>query len=225
MKLYIANKNYSSWSLRPWALMQVRRIAFDEVLVPLALGGQPTAFKAFSPTSKVPCLETNGLLIWDSLAICEYLAEHYPDCWPADNAARAWARSAAAEMHSGFQALRSQCPMNCGIRVALQKIDETLRADVERIDALWQEGLIRFGGPYLAGKDYGIVDAFFAPVIFRVQSYGLQLSQASQSYVDRILSLPSMQRWYEDALIETWRKPEYEQAAVANGKIVHDFRG
>ncbi|MEI6836955.1 MAG: glutathione S-transferase family protein [Alcaligenaceae bacterium] len=225
MKLYIANKNYSSWSLRPWALMQVRRIAFDEVLVPFALGGQPTAFKAFSPTSKVPCLETNGLLIWDSLAICEYLAEHYPDCWPADNAARAWARSAAAEMHSGFQTLRSQCPMNCGIRVALQKIDETLRADVERIDALWQEGLIRFGGPYLAGKDYGIVDAFFAPVIFRVQSYGLQLSQASQSYVDRMLSLPSMQRWYEDALIETWRKPEYEQAAVANGKIVHDFRG
>jgi glutathione S-transferase len=127
-------------------------------------------------------------------------------------------------MHSGFQALRSQCPMNCGIRVALQKIDETLRADVDRIDALWQDGLTRFGGPYLAGKDYGIVDAFFAPVIFRVQSYGLQLSQASQSYVDRMLSLPSMQRWYEDALSETWRKPEYEKAAVANGKIVQDFR-
>ena len=204
--------------------MQVRGIDFDEVLVPFALEGQPTQFKAFSPTSKVPCLETNGLLIWDSLAICEYLAEQYPDCWPADTAARAWARSAAAEMHSGFQALRSQCPMNCGIRVALQKIDETLRADVDRIDALWQDGLTRFGGPYLAGKDYGIVDAFFAPVIFRVQSYGLQLSQASQSYVDRMLSLPSMQRWYEDALIETWRKPEYEQAAVTIGKIVHDFR-
>ena len=204
--------------------MQVRGIDFDEVLVPFALEGQPTQFKAFSPTSKVPCLETNGLLIWDSLAICEYLAEQYPDCWPADTAARAWARSAAAEMHSGFQALRSQCPMNCGIRVALQKIDETLRADVDRIDALWQDGLTRFGGPYLAGKDYGIVDAFFAPVIFRVQSYGLQLSQASQSYVDRMLSLPSMQRWYEDALIETWRKPEYEQAAVTNGKNVHDFR-
>ena len=185
--------------------MQVRGIDFDEVLVPFALEGQPTQFKAFSPTSKVPCLETNGLLIWDSLAICEYLAEQYPDCWPADTAARAWARSAAAEMHSGFQALRRQCPMNCGIRVALQKIDETLRADVDRIDALWQDGLTRFGGPYLAGKDYGIVDAFFAPVIFRVQSYGLQLRQASQSYVDRMLSLPSMQRWYEDALIETWR--------------------
>ena len=225
MKLYIANKNYSSWSLRPWALLQAKGIAFDEVLVPFALGEQPTTFKAFSPTSKVPCLETNGLLIWDSLAICEYLAEQYPGCWPVDAAARAWARSAAAEMHSGFQALRSQCPMNCGIRVALQKIDETLRADVERIDALWQDGLTRFGGPYLAGKEYGIVDAFFAPVIFRVQSYGLQLSQASQSYVDRMLSLPSMQRWYAEALAETWRKPEYEQAAIANGKIVHDFRG
>ena len=99
-----------------------------------------------------------------------------------------------------------------------------LRRNHNRIDALWQDGLTRFGGPYLAGKDYGIVDAFFAPVIFRVQSYGLQLSQASQSYVDRMLSLPSMQRWYEDALSETWRKPEYEQAAVANGKIVQDFR-
>jgi glutathione S-transferase len=114
--------------------------------------------------------------------------------------------------------------MNCGIRVALEKIDEGLRADVERIDALWREGLAKFGGPYLAGKQYGIVDAFFAPVIFRVQSYGLQLSQPAQSYVERMLSLPSMQRWYAEALVETWRKPEYEQAASAHGKIVSDFR-
>ncbi|NQW85197.1 MAG: glutathione S-transferase [Alcaligenaceae bacterium] len=204
--------------------MQVRGIAFDEVLVPFGVEGQFNKFKEFSPTSKVPCLEADGLLIWDSLAICEYLAETYSGCWPVDSAARAWARSAAAEMHSGFQALRSQCPMNCGIRVTLQKIDGTLRADVDRIDALWQDGLTRFGGPYLAGKEYGIIDAFFAPVIFRAQSYGLRLSQSSQSYVDRLLSLPSMQRWYTDALIETWRKPEYEQAAVANGIIAHDFR-
>ena len=185
---------------------------------------EPSAFKAFSPTGKVPCLEVKGILVWDSLAICEYLAEQYPGCWPADVTARAWARSAAAEMHSGFQMLRSLCPMNCGIRVALEKIDDVLRADVERIDTLWSEGLAKFGGPYLAGKEYGIVDAFFAPVIFRVQSYGLQLSQSAQSYVDRMLSLPSMQRWYAEALVETWRKPEYEQAAVAHGKIVRDFR-
>jgi glutathione S-transferase len=172
----------------------------------------------------VPCLENNGLLIWDSLAICEYVAEQHPGCWPIDTTARAWARSATAEMHSGFQMLRSLCPMNCGIRVSLEKIDEGLRADVERIDALWREGLTKFGGPYLAGKEYGIVDAFFAPVIFRVQSYGLQLSQPAQSYVERMLSLPSMQRWYAEALVEIWRKPEYEQAAVANGKIVRDFR-
>jgi glutathione S-transferase len=114
--------------------------------------------------------------------------------------------------------------MNCGIRVVLEKIDEVLRSDVERIDVLWSEGLAKFGGPYLAGKEYGIVDAFFAPVIFRAQSYGLQLSQAAQAYVDRMLSLPSMQRWYAEALAETWRKPEYEQAASANGKIVRDFR-
>jgi glutathione S-transferase len=115
--------------------------------------------------------------------------------------------------------------MNCGIRVVLEKIDDGLRADVERIDALWREGFAKFGGPYLAGKEYGIVDAFFAPVIFRVQSYGLQLGPIARSYVDRMLSLPSMQRWYAEALSEPWRKPEYEQAAVAHGKIVRDFRG
>jgi len=114
--------------------------------------------------------------------------------------------------------------MNCGIRVALEKIEEGLRADVERIDALWLAGLAKFGGPYLAGKEYGIVDAFFAPVLFRVQSYGLQLSQPGQAYVERMLRLPSMQRWYAEALAETWRKPEYEQAAVAHGKIARDFR-
>ena len=132
--------------------MQARGIEFEEVLVPFATGSQPSAFRAFSPTSKVPCLENNGLLIWDSLAICEYLAEQHPGCWPIDTTARAWARSAAAEMHSGFQTLRSLCPMNCGIRVALEKIDDGLRADVERVDALWLEGLAKFGGPYLAGK-------------------------------------------------------------------------
>jgi len=205
-------------------LLQARGIAFEEVLMPFAANSQQSTFKGFSPTGKVPCLETNGMLIWDSLAICEYLAEQYPSCWPSDMTARAWARSAAAEMHSGFQTLRSLCPMNCGIRVALEKIDEGVRADVDRIDALWLEGLTKFGGSYLAGKEYGIVDAFFAPVIFRVQSYGLQLSQRSQSYADRMLSLPSMQRWYAEALVETWRKPEYEQAAVAHGKIVRDFR-
>jgi len=205
-------------------LLHARGIDFEEVLVPFTTGSQASAFKAFSPTAKVPCLEANGLFIWDSLAICEYLAEQYPGCWPADVTARAWARSATAEMHSGFQTLRSLCPMNCGIRVALEKIDESLRADVERIDALWLEGLTKFGGPHLAGKEYGIVDAFFAPVIFRVQSYGLQLSQPAQSYVERMLSLPSMQRWYAEALAETWRKPEYEQAASAHGKIVRDFR-
>lgn len=224
MKLYIANKNYSSWSLRPWALLQARGIDFDEVLVPFSIGPQPSAFKEFSPTAKVPCLEANGMLIWDSLAICEYLAEQYPGCWPTDVTARAWARSATAEMHSGFQTLRSLCPMNCGIRVALEKIDEWMRSDLDRIDTLWLEGLAKFGGPYLAGKEYGIVDAFFAPVIFRVQSYGLQLSPLAQSYVDRMLGLPSMQRWYAEALAETWRKPEYEQAAIAHGKIVRDFR-
>ena len=224
MKLYIANKNYSSWSLRPWALLRARGIPFEEILVPFADSAQASAFKDFSPTSKVPCLSVDDLLIWDSLAICEYIAEHHAGCWPTDSAARAWARSASAEMHSGFQELRSQCSMNCGLRISLASIDEGLRAEVARIDALWTQGLEKFGGPYLAGKEYGVVDAFFAPVVFRVQSYGLQLGQRAKSYVDRMLALPSMQQWYAEALSETWRKAEYEQAASTRGKIVKDYR-
>ena len=157
MKLYIANKNYSSWSLRPWVLMREKGIVFEEIITPFADNSDVSPFKKFSPTGKVPCLDDNGTLVWDSLAICEYLAENEPACWPADRVARAWARCASAEMHSSFQTLRTQCQMNCGVRVTLNQIDDALRADIERVSTLFCDGLQRFGGPYLAGQTYTIV--------------------------------------------------------------------
>lgn len=224
MKLYIANKNYSSWSLRPWILMHEQGIAFEEIITPFADNGDPSIFKKFSPTGKVPCLEDEGTLIWDSLAICEYLAEKNPKCWPKDRSARAWARSASAEMHSGFQTLRTQCQMNCGLRVTLNQIDDSLRADIERLSELWCDGLRRFGGPFLAGTTYTIVDAFFAPVVFRVQTYGLSLAAPAQAYVKHILGLPSMQRWYDEAMREVWRKKIYEDSVASYGVITADER-
>lgn len=224
MKLYIANKNYSSWSLRPWILMREKGIPFEEIITPFSDDSATSPFKTFSPTSKVPCLDDNGTLIWDSLAICEYLAEIEPTCWPADRVARAWARSAAAEMHSSFQTLRTHCQMNCGVRVVLNHIDDMLRADVERLSTLWCEGLQRFGGPYLAGQSYSIVDAFFAPVAFRVQSYGLSLATPAQAYVNHILKLPAMRQWYDEAMREPWRKDVYERSVASYGLITADER-
>jgi glutathione S-transferase len=176
-KLHIANKNYSSWSLRPWVLMRELDLPFEEQLTPFG-GGGPEGFRAFSPSGKVPCLIDGDTVVWDSLAITEYLAEIAPRVWPADPRARAWARSAAAEMHSGFQNLRGTCGMNCGLRVEIAPLPAGVVQDLARIDALWNEGLQRFGGPFLAGATFTGVDAFFAPVAFRVQSYLLSSAPA-----------------------------------------------
>src|SRR5580658_8231839 len=173
--LYIANKNYSSWSLRPWILMRELGIPFEERLVPFEPGPVQKAFRAFSPTGRVPCLIDGATRVWDSLAITEYLAERQLDVWPANPEARAWARCAVAEMHSGFGALRSICSMSCGVRIRLQSIPEALANDLERIEQLWNEGLESFGGPFLAGNRFTAVDAFFAPVAFRIQTYSLKL--------------------------------------------------
>lgn len=146
MKLHIANKNYSSWSLRPWVLMRTLGIGFEEVLHPFPIGGGSTGFQAFSPTGKVPCLVDGDLTVWDSLAIAEYLAEQHAGVWPQVQTARAWARSAAAEMHSGFQTLRQVCSMSCGVRVDLRpEALQMLAPDLERLQTLWREGLQRFG--------------------------------------------------------------------------------
>lgn len=224
--LYIANKNYSSWSLRPWLLLSELGIRFDERLVPFAPGTGSSwhAFRAFSPNGRVPCLHDGNTVVWDSLAIAEYLAERHPGVWPSDPAARAWARCAVAEMHSGFSALRNCCSMNCGLRLQLAETSPALRADIARIDELWSEGLARFGGPFLAGDAFGAVDAFFAPVAFRIQTYGLSLGPAAAAYAQRLLGLPGMQRWYADALRETWRDPDHEDEVRQSGVVLEDLR-
>lgn len=223
-KLYIANKNYSSWSLRPWVLMKELSISFEEELVPLAADPNQNSFKTFSPNGQVPCLHDGDNVIWDSLAITEYLAERHPDVWPADSAARAWARSASAEMHSGFSALRQQCPMSCSVRVSLGEISKALAKNFSRLDELWSEGLNRFGGPFLSGKNFTAVDAFFAPVAFRVQTYQIPLAGKAANYVHQLLQLPSMRQWEESALKEPWKEEAHEKEVLAAGKIEADYR-
>ncbi len=226
-ELHIANKHYSSWSLRSWLLLSGLDIPFHERLVSFATGGGLNwkAFREFSPNGRVPCLRDGETVVWDSLAIAEYLAEKHAGVWPSDSKARAWARCAAAEMHSGFAPLRTHCPMMCGLRIQLpDELPLALRADVERIDELWSEGLTRFGGPFLAGNAFGAVDSFFAPVAFRIQTYGVALSDAATAYVQRLLELPGMRRWYVDALQETWRDPTHEDEAKQCGTLLEDLR-
>jgi len=221
--LHIGNKNYSSWSLRPWALMTELGIAFEEVNHVFG-AGFARSIAGKSPSDRVPVLHHEGRMVWDSLAIVEYLADRHAGVWPTDAAARAWARCAAAEMHSSFQALRNTCGMNCGVRVKLNGMPGALVKDVARIAALWTDGLERFGGSFLAGHDFGGVDAFFCPVAFRVQSYGLELPEAAAAYARRLLATPSMKRWYEAALAEPWRDADHEVEIAQAGKIVQDLR-
>ncbi|WP_083023073.1 glutathione S-transferase family protein [Vreelandella lionensis] len=226
--LYIANKNYSSWSLRPWVLLKALEIPFNEHLMPFegGFGESHTTFKRFSPSGLVPCLVDNdhNVAVWDSLAIVEYVAETHPNVWPQAREARAWARSASAEMHSGFGALRDECSMNCGVRVAMNELSPGLNGNLARLDALWQEGLAGFGGPFLAGERFTAVDAFYSPVAFRIQTFNLPLSEASLAYVQRLLALPAMQEWYEAALKETWREPMHEEETVKHATLLSDER-
>ena len=222
-QLYIANKNYSSWSLRPWLLLTQLNIAFTEQLQQFAANNYHN-FRSFSPTDKVPCLHDGEVVVWESLAIVEYLAERHPGVWPQDAAARNFARSACSEMHAGFSTLRTVCTMNCGVRVVLQDPPAALALELQRLDELWQQGLQQFGGPFLAGANFSAVDAFFAPVAFRIQSYGLQLSAPAMAYVQLLLQLPAMQHWYEAALDETWREVNHEAEIGNVGRVVSDAR-
>jgi glutathione S-transferase len=219
--LYITNKNYSSWSLRPWVLMQENAIAFTEKLIPFPTNSSWETFRSFAPNGKVPCLHHDDLIIWDSLAITEYLAENHSGIWPLNSAARAWARSATAEMHSGFNAIRQICGMNCGLRVQLHQIAPALQKDLDRLNELWKEGLDQFGGPFLTGSEFTAVDAFFCPIAFRAQTYNLSLHSP---YIQQLLSLKSMQAWEAAALQETWREPEHEREILAAGVVLLDQR-
>jgi glutathione S-transferase len=218
--LYIANKNYSSWSLVPWVLLRELAIPFEEKLMPF----HGTAFKTFSPSGKVPCLTDGQVTVWDSAAITEYLAEAHPEVWPADKAARAFARCVAAEMHSGFMPLRNQCGMNCGLRVKLHGVDADLQRDLARLDALVADGLARFGGPFLAGAAFSAADACYAPVAYRLQTYAPPVAPATDAYFKRVRALPSMQDWYRAALAETWRDAGHDAEAAEWGAVTEDLR-
>ena len=222
--LFIGNKNYSSWSLRPWALMRSLPVPFEERLVAFEGGSNWNKFRGFSPNGRVPCLHDGPTVIWDSLAIVEYLAERHAGVWPRSADTRAWARCVVGEMHSGFTALRNDCSMNCGLRIALSRMGEPLLNDLARIDEIWTEGLTRFGGPYLAGADFTAVDAFFAPVVFRVQTFGLPLSHAAQGYQDLMLRHAALQEWYLAALAEPWREASHEKELAASGSVQADYR-
>ena len=212
LKLYIGNKNYSSWSMRPWVLLMQAGIPFEEIVIRFDSFDAGSEFKkqvsAINPVGKVPVLGDDGLKVWDTLAIAEYLAERFPDkhLWPQSVPARARARSICAEMHSGFAALRSACPMNieadlADIGALVWRDQPAVRADVARLVAMWLELLAVYQGPMLLGN-FSIADAFFAPVCMRLKSYALPVPQEISAYIERLCKLPGVKAWIDGALAE-----------------------
>jgi glutathione S-transferase len=222
--LITANRNYSSWSLRPWVLMTTLGIAFEDQIEPFTKPANYEEFRAFSPTGQVPVLVHDKRAVYDSLGIALYLADRHDGIWPVDEAARAWAQCAAAEMHGGFSALRNGCTMNVGVRVKPKSMSDALQRDVARISELWAQGLDSFGGPFLAGAHFTAADAFFAPVAFRVRTYGLDVGPAGKEWVHNMLTLPAMLAWEKDALTESWREVGHEEELRACGEVIADYR-
>ena len=214
LTLVIGNKNYSSWSLRPWLMLKQKGIAFEEVRVPLYQEGAAEALARWSPSGLVPVLRDGQLAVWDSLAIGEYLAEQFPEkrLWPAEREARAVARSVSAEMHAGFSALRQAMPMN--LRARHPERGRTLEClrDIARVNALWNDCRTRFGGngDFLFGH-FTIADAMFAPVVLRFRSYAVTLEGPAQAYADKLLALPSIQEWIAAGEAERERIEKFEQ--------------
>ncbi|MFM9981539.1 MAG: glutathione S-transferase family protein [Burkholderiales bacterium] len=211
LTLVIGNKNYSSWSLRPWLAMRVAGIPFAEHRIPLYGPGSKDQILVYSPAGKVPCLADGDLRVWDSLSICEYLAEKHPGLWPQDPAARALARSVSAEMHSGFANLRAKMSMNIRKRYpGLGRTPESL-ADVARIVSLWSDCRARYGkgGRFLFGA-FSIADAMYAPVVLRFRTYEVELPADCRAYSDAVLALPAMQDWIAAAMAETESLPQFE---------------
>ena len=214
-RLVIGTKRYSSWSMRGWLAVHLAGLDVEEVMIPLAGGGGTSALKPATPTGLVPYLEHRGARVWESLAICEYCAEIAPKLWPADRAARAHARSIAADMHAGFRNLRMAMPMNLGRSFpGLGRTPESL-ADIARVEAIWAEALSAHGGPFLMGTEFGAVDAMYAPVVARFITWQPVLSTTSQRYMAAVRAHPLVARWYDEAAIEPadWLLDRYENPA------------
>jgi glutathione S-transferase len=212
LKLYIGNKNYSSWSMRPWVLLTQAQIAFEEVVVRFDGFTPDSNFKqtlqAITPSGKVPVLLDGELVVWDTLAIPEYVAEKFPEkkLWPQSIGERALARSLCAEMHAGFMGLRSNCPMNIEASLPEQgaiiwRDKPAVRSDVERIVEMWTQLLEAHGGPMLFG-DFSVVDAYYAPVCMRLKTYALPVPATIKAYIERVTSLPGVKAWIDAALKE-----------------------
>lgn len=228
-KLHIGNKRYSSWSMRPWVLLKALDIPFDEALSLFKPGHRQPEFLAFSPSGKVPCLHDAGsVVVWDSLAIAEYLADRHAGVWPSletNAAARAFARCAAAEMHSSFAAIRDECSMNVGLRIEMsQPLSDALQRDLARLSGLFTHGVETFGGPWLAGPAFTAADAMFAPVASRCVTYGLELEgDVAKAYVERLFNHPAVQAWVQDGILETAREPGHEDDCTRGRKILADL--
>jgi glutathione S-transferase len=204
LTLYLANKNYSSWSLRGWFAARLSGLPFREVMVPLAGQTPNPAYLGFAPNGLVPCLHDGEVVVWESISIAEYLAERSPGMWPAASDARAFARSMCAEMHAGFRDLRNDMTMCVRERVDVRPWSDRLASDIERVRSLWDQARTRFGagGPYLFGT-VSLADAFFAPVVFRFQTYGVDLPGVAGGYQRALLAHPWMREWEQAALAET----------------------
>ena len=214
LKLVIGNKNYSSWSMRPWLALRANDIPFEEVFIPLYTGAaDKRRILDISPAGKVPILIDGDVTVWDSLAIIEYLAEKFPEkkLWPDDRAERARARAISAEMHSGFAALRNECGMNLHRPVGAISLSEEARGNVARVQEIWTDCLTRHGGPFLFGA-FGAADAMYAPVVHRFRTYAIDVSPAVRRYMEAMQALPAFQEWTRSGLAETIIIERFETA-------------
>lgn len=217
LTLVIANKNYSSWSLRGWLMLKQVGVPFEEVVVPLRMPETRATIMRYSPSGKAPCLVDGAITVWESLAIGEYLAEKFPDArlWPTDRAARAHARAIANEMHGGFMPLRRAMPMNIRAHMPGWGMGPGVQDEINRIEAIWRDTRDRFGagGDMLFGH-YTIADAMFAPVACRFRSYGVVLGGTASAYADALLAWPAMKEWTAAANAESWMIPDFEKDGI-----------
>jgi glutathione S-transferase len=223
MELVIANKLYSSWSMRPWLVLHAFAIPFEEIVIPLRTPESKAKLAQYSPSGKVPVLIDGDQSIWESLAIIEYLAENNANktIWPKDKAARAHARAISNEMHGGFMPLRQGCPMNLGARFKTPEMTEALKANVDRVEQIWAETRQKFRneGPFLFG-DFTAADAMYAPVVSRLVSYQIPVKPGTRAYMDAVLAHPSFLAWKDAALKEPWSIEDY----AAGHTIVETYR-